>query len=92
MKFEAGQAIDLYHGFRAISIDIMTEYALAECLNTLDHPDPGGNFFAIFRKLGPSLWLGQQWPTIHRFLLSLLLVIASAMNASIGDMLRLQEV
>lgn len=91
-KFVNGQAIDLHHAFRAISIDIMTEYALAECLNLLDHPDLGAKFFAVFRKLGPSLWLGQQWPALHEFLMSLPPMIASAMNSAVGDMLRLQEV
>jgi cytochrome P450 len=90
-KFAAGQAIDLHHGFRAVSVDVMTEYCYGECFNTLDHEDLGDKFNAIFRRLGPSLWIGQQWPTLHKFGLSLPAVIASAMSSAVGEVVKLQE-
>jgi len=90
-KFAAGEAIDLHHGFRAISVDVMTEYCFAECLNTLDHEDLGDKFNSTFRKVGPSLWLGQQWPALQKFGLMLPAAVASAMSLAVGEVVRLQE-
>lgn len=91
-KFVERKAIDLHHGFRAVSVDVMTEYCYGECFDTLDHEDLGDKFNAIFRRLGPSLWFGQQWPTLHKFGLSLPAPIASAMSSAVGEVIRLQEV
>jgi hypothetical protein len=91
-KFAAGRAIDLHHGFRAVSVDVMTEYCYGECFDTLDHEDLGDRFNAIFRRLGPSLWFGQQWPTLYKFGLSLPASVASTMSSAVGEVIRLEQV
>ncbi|KAL5336253.1 cytochrome P450 [Aspergillus crustosus] len=64
--FGSTSSIDLHHGFRAISIDIITDYAFDDCYNFLDKGDFGVGFFNDFREMGPALWFFQQFPELQR--------------------------
>jgi hypothetical protein len=63
-KFAAGESVDLHHAFRAVSIDVITDYGFNKCYNLLDSPDLGRNFFLMVRGIGPALWIFQQWPEL----------------------------
>ncbi|KAL4776899.1 cytochrome P450 [Aspergillus nidulans var. acristatus] len=64
--FNSTGAIDLHHGFRAISVDVITDYAFGDSYNFLDRDDFGIDFFNGFRDTGPALWTFQQFPIIQR--------------------------
>lgn len=64
--FNSTGAIDLHHGFRAISVDVITDYAFGDSYNFLDRDDFGIDFFNGFRDTGPALWTFQQFPVIQR--------------------------
>lgn len=63
--FETTGQIDLHHGFRAISIDVITDYAFDQCYNFLDDKYFGVDFFDMMRDIGPAYWFFQQFPTLQ---------------------------
>jgi len=56
-KFSLGLPVDLHHGFRAISVDVITDYGFNKCYDLLDEPDLGLNFFAMVQGIGPAMWI-----------------------------------
>jgi hypothetical protein len=52
-KFYHNQPVDLHHGFRAVSIDIITDYAFNQYYDLLDRPDFGIEFFFMIQGLWP---------------------------------------
>jgi hypothetical protein len=91
-KFSMGQSVDLHHGFRSISVDVITDYAFNHCYNLLDRPDLGLDFFAMVQGIGPMMWVFQQWPMLQRLTLAIPPSIAKRMSPSLKQVLTLQEV
>jgi hypothetical protein len=90
--FTADRAINLHYAFRAVSVDVITQYAFAQCYGLLDRPDFGQSFFEMIQGLGPTMWIFQQWPGLQKVALGLPPAIASAMSAPIGQVLTLTAV
>lgn len=90
--FEAGKPMNLHYAFRAVSVDVITEYAFAQCYDLLHRADLGQSFFRMIQDLGPTMWVFQQWPALQKFALSLPPAIASAMSAPIEQVLNLTAV
>ena len=65
----AGKSIDLHHGFRAIAVDVITDYAFNSCYNLLERDDFGVHFLAMMQDLGSTFWLYQQFPFIKLLIL-----------------------
>jgi hypothetical protein len=57
-----GKPMDLHHGFRAVSVDVITDYAFDNCYNLLDSPSLGAEFFDLLRGMVPAFWIFQQFP------------------------------
>lgn len=55
---------DLRSGLRAVSIDVLTEYAFADCWNHLDAPDFKPWFSEALRDTGRMWWTFQQFPVL----------------------------
>ena len=91
-KFSLGESVDLHHGFRAISVDVITDYAFNQCYNLLDLPDLGLEFFAMVQGIGPMMWVFQQWPLLQRIALAIPPHIAKQMSPPMKQVLNLQEV
>jgi cytochrome P450 len=88
----AGKPIDLHHGFRAISVDVITDYAFDNCYNLLDKSDFGVDFFAMVRGLGPSFWFFQQWPSIQHIALKTPKWLAKILSTPLGSFMQMQAV
>jgi cytochrome P450 len=58
---QQGKPIDVHHAFRAISIDVVSDYAFGQCFDILDAPDLGKAFFEMVQGLGPVMWIFQQF-------------------------------
>jgi len=58
----AGRPADLRSGLRAVSIDVLTEYAFADCWDHLDAPDFNAWFSEAVRDTGVMWWTFQQFP------------------------------
>ncbi|PKS08510.1 hypothetical protein jhhlp_004895 [Lomentospora prolificans] len=61
---DAGKPVDLRAGTRAISIDVMTEYAFDDCWDHLDDPDFCSWFSEAVRDTGVMWWTFQQFPAL----------------------------
>ncbi|KAI9802539.1 MAG: hypothetical protein M1833_001611 [Piccolia ochrophora] len=57
--------VDLHHAFRAVSVDVITDYAFDDCYNCLDHDDFNAEFFSNVHALGAAVWFFQQWPILQ---------------------------
>ena len=62
---DAGAPVDLHHAFRAVSVDVISDFAFDRCYNFLDKPDIGATFFAMARGIGPAMWVFQQFPSFQ---------------------------
>lgn len=54
--------IDLSRGFRAISVDVVTDYAFHNSLDLLEEDDFGSWFANMLREGAPLFWVFQQFP------------------------------
>lgn len=90
--FESSDGIDLHHGFRAISIDVITDYAFDNSYNFLDEEDFGVGFFNNIRAIGPALWFFQQFPAIQDLALHIPYWLAKRLSGPLASMMLQQEV
>ncbi|OJJ39848.1 hypothetical protein ASPWEDRAFT_49717 [Aspergillus wentii DTO 134E9] len=63
--FESTGRIDLHHGFRAISVDVITDYAFDHSYDFLSQENFGVEFFDMIRDFGPAFWFFQQFPAVQ---------------------------
>jgi cytochrome P450 len=91
-KFTAGLSFDLHHALRAISIDIITDYAFNQPYNLLDEDDLGANFSVMMRELASIIWIFQQWPILRRLSLSLPDSLVAKLSSSVNSILQLRKV
>ncbi|OJI96369.1 hypothetical protein ASPVEDRAFT_78143 [Aspergillus versicolor CBS 583.65] len=89
--FESSDGIDLHHGFRAISIDVITDYAFDNSYNFLDEEDFGVGFFNSIRAIGPALWFFQQFPAIQDLALHIPYWLAKRLSGPLASMMLQQE-
>jgi hypothetical protein len=88
---KAEEMLDIHHGCRAVSIDVITEYMFNKCYDLLDAPDLGTNFFELVRGIGPALWVFQQWPELS-IMNGLPPWMLKKMSPPLAQILNLQEV
>lgn len=90
-KLATGQPANLHQAFRAVSVDVASDYAFGKSYELLDSPDLGADFFRLTRGLGPSLWMFQQFP-------QLLVVnrlpswVVEKMDESVAQIVKMKEV
>jgi cytochrome P450 len=65
---ESGEAVDLHHMFRCVSVDVITEYSFDKSYDLLDVPDFGAHFFKMVRGIGPAFWAFQQFPGLVKYI------------------------
>lgn len=91
-KLARKEAVDMHHAFRAISVDVITDYAFGESYHLLDTADLGRGFFEMVNGIGPTMWVFQQWPSLQKLSLSMPSAVAKIMSKSLKHVLNLQEV
>jgi cytochrome P450 len=91
-KFSLDETVDLHHGFRALSVDIITDYAFTQCYDLLDSPNLGKHFFHMIEGLGPIMWVFQQLPALQKIALSLPQSVASALSPPLKHLFNIQAV
>ena len=91
-RFAEDREVDLYHAFRSVSVDVISDYAFGESYELLEREDLGKEYFDNLAGLGPSWWVFQQWPAVQTFALSLPVGVSKAMNKSLNQILTLLEV
>jgi hypothetical protein len=84
--------IDLHHGFRAISVDVITDYAFNKPYEFLDEADFGVGFFNMIRDFGPGFWFFQQFPAVQPIAFGLPFWFVKIIGGPLKRMMMLQNV
>lgn len=90
--FETSGRLDLHYAFRAVSVDVITDYAFDESYKLLDAPDFGKEFFDVIRDFGPATLFFQTFPTIRYVALRVPSWLAMLLKKPWGSMLQHQQV
>ncbi|KAH6893038.1 cytochrome P450 [Thelonectria olida] len=86
----AGQPSNLHAAFRAISVDVITDYAFDECWDQLDASDLGEWFSNMVRGSAPMFFTFQAFPSLRDPIQSLPEWIARRMSPAVADFLHCQ--
>lgn len=86
------ESVDLHHGLRSVSVDVITDYAFDSCYNLLDREDMGLEYFIMIRQLGPAIWFFQFWPWLQPMAKSLPIWLAGRLNSNLTGFLTMQSV
>ena len=78
------QPVDLHHAFRAVSVDVISDFAFDRCYDFLDRDDIGATFFEMARGIGPALWAFQQFPSFQSLALKTPPWMAPYMSKPLG--------
>lgn len=79
-----GQPVDLHHAFRAVSVDVISDFAFDRCYDFLDQDDIGATFFEMARGVGPAMWVFQQFPSFQSLALKTPPWMAPYMSKPLG--------
>jgi cytochrome P450 len=82
---EAGRPTDVGAAFRAVSIDVITEYAFDNCWNHLDDADFGDWYTEAVRGTSIMWYNFQQFPFLTKPMMSLPQRVGRAMDPMMGD-------
>ncbi|KAI4255884.1 MAG: hypothetical protein L6R42_006509 [Xanthoria sp. 1 TBL-2021] len=88
---ESNSDLDVHHGLRAVSIDVITDYAFGESYHLLDQPDLGLQFFDLVQRLGPAAWIFRQWPWLKPIVMMMPKQVAYFLSKPIGFVRDLQS-
>lgn len=89
---ESNSDLDVHHGLRAVSIDVITDYAFGESYHLLDQPDLGLQFFDLVQRLGPAAWIFRQWSWLKPIVMMMPKQVAYVLSKPIGFVRDLQSV
>jgi cytochrome P450 len=84
--------MDLHHGFRAVSVDVITDYAFDDCYDLLDKPTLGAEFFNLLRGMVPAFWVFQQFPFTQKLSTTLPPWLLVKMSPEMSLLVQLQKV
>jgi cytochrome P450 len=88
---EANKPTNIDAAFRAISVDVITDYAFGESWGQLDSPDLGAWFSEMVRGSSSMFFTLQAFPTLM-FLHSLPPAVAKRMSPAVADFIGCQVV
>lgn len=80
-----GVPVDLHNGFRAISVDVITDYAFDDCWNQLDRDDLGAWYSAMVRESSETFKLLHQFPWIMPMMNALPEWLARRLSSGVGS-------
>jgi Cytochrome P450 len=86
------ESVDLHHGLRAVSVDVITDYAFDSCYCLLDREDLGLEHFDMIRQLGPAICFFQFWPWLQAVAKSMPVWLAGKLNSNLKGLLKMQSV
>jgi Cytochrome P450 len=78
-----GKPIDLHHGYRALAVDIVTDYSFDNCYNQLNTPHFAANFFNMTGELILRVWVLQALPILGPISNLVTMGIAKRMNTAL---------
>lgn len=84
--------MDLHHALRAVSIDVVTDYAFGQSYNLLESPDFGYDFFMVVLRLGPAAWIFRQVPWLKAVLRTIPEPIVRVVSTPMSNVIDMQRV
>ena len=87
-----GEPVDLHHGYRALSVDVITDYAFDNCYDQLDSPDFAADFFEMTNALIPRGWILQAFQPLLPLSNLITLSMAKKLNTSLYLFLQFRTV
>jgi cytochrome P450 len=84
--------MDLHHALRAVSIDVITEYAFGQSYDLLETSDFGYDFFMLVLRLGPAAWIFRQAPWLKAVLRAMPESIVRVVSAPMSNVIDMQRV
>jgi cytochrome P450 len=88
---DTGDEVDMHHGLRAVSIDVVTDYAFGACYDLLKEPDLGLKFFTLVHKIGPAAWIFRQCPWLKSLAMAIPEPIIKVISEPIGQVRDMQN-
>lgn len=91
---QRGVATEIWAGFRAISVDVISEYAFGpgRCWDFLDKADFGIWYNHLARTLAPMMYVFRVAPWLQRPMQGMPVWLAKALNPIVAGMLEMVEV
>jgi hypothetical protein len=83
---ETGE-VNLHLAFRALAIDVVTDYAFGQSYDFLQRPDYGIEFFRMIQSLGPGVWVFNQFPIVQSVAMAIPLGLAKLTSQSLSKMM-----
>ena len=86
-----GKPVPIFYAYRALTVDIISEYAFGSTLRMLDRADWGASFYLAWRNLWQLSPLTRQWPSLFAFVMRLPQWMQDLLNpkaAEVGRMFR----
>ena len=90
--FDTTRQIELHCGFRAVSVDVITDYALDNSYELLSQPDFGNGFFDLLLWSAVISPFFRQFPVFYRASLAMPVWLAKLVSESLSQLLTYQEV
>ncbi|KLJ05946.1 hypothetical protein EMPG_10624 [Blastomyces silverae] len=84
-------SVNLHNGFRAVSVDVITDYAFDNCYNLLEQADFGVPFFSMIRDSGTAFWFFQQFPLLKVFAFAMPFWLAKLVSGSLTMMMMMHQ-
>jgi hypothetical protein len=89
---QASDPADLHHGFRAVAVDVITDYAFDSCYNLLDKPGFGTDYFGLMFTLIKRSPLFLQFPLIQSIAMNTPAWLRKLSGGPMRSFVRLKEV
>ena len=89
---DGGNPVDLHHGFRALSVDIITDYSFDNDYKQLDSPTFGSDFYEMTSELITRGWVLQAFPFLLPLSDLITLPMAKRINGALFEFLLFRKV
>jgi Cytochrome P450 len=91
-RLDANKPVDIYHGFRAVTADVITDYAFDNCYNLLDQEDFGVDYSSMSREFAPTFWVFMQWPLLQSVVMNAPMWLAKRLSKAAGTYMEIMKV
>ena len=88
----AGQPADLFHAYRAVSIDVISGYAFDNSWDLLKKADFGADFFTAAGELGPTRWFFGAFPFLEPMSRKVPFWVAKHLSWALAQLMQVQKV
>ena len=88
---EEGVPGDLHHAFRAVSADVICDFAFNKSYDFLGKEDLGAYFFRTVHGIGPALWAFKQLPSFQAAALKMPPWLAPYLSEPLGHVTGMQQ-